>query len=126
MKHLTLEWPQRVIDIPVSDPDDEVTIFSDIRRRWLEHRGRWQRLFHFHGVVAVKEVKFRFVHSYGDQLVVLVKYIEEQTEQRRQELESSRQELEIFIDRITNFEEVQFPSSCYFDTATGVYNHKNS
>lgn len=66
------------------------------------------------------------MHSYGDQLVVLVKYIEEQTEQRRQELESSRQELEIFIDRITNFEEVQFPSSCYFDIATGAYNHMNS
>ena len=48
---------QRAIDIPVSDPDDEVIIFSDIRRRWFEHRGRWQRLFPFHGVVAVKEVK---------------------------------------------------------------------
>ncbi len=66
------------------------------------------------------------MHSYGDQPVVLVKYIKKQTEQRRQELESSPQELEIFIDRITNFEEVQFPSSCYFDTATGAYNHKNS
>ena len=48
---------QRAIDIPVSDPDDEVLIFSDIRRRWFEHRGRWQRLFPLHGVVAVKEIK---------------------------------------------------------------------
>ena len=66
------------------------------------------------------------MHSYGDHFVVLLKFVEEQTEQRRRELESSRQELEILLDKITNFEEVQFPSFCYFDTATGAYNHENS
>lgn len=66
------------------------------------------------------------MYSYRDRFVVLVKFIEEQTEQRRRELESSRQELEAFIDKITNFAEVQFPSSCYFDSTTGAYNHESS
>ena len=48
---------QRAIDISVSNSDDEVLKFSDIRRRWFEYRGRWQRLFPFHSVVAVKEIK---------------------------------------------------------------------
>lgn len=48
---------QWAINIPVSDPDNEIKIFSDVRRLWFEHRGRWRRLLPFYGVVAVKEVK---------------------------------------------------------------------
>lgn len=47
----------------MSDPDDEVIIFSDVRRHWFKHRGRWPRLFPFHGVVAVKEVKVKMFNS---------------------------------------------------------------
>ena len=50
---------QRAIIIPVGDPDNEVKIFSDIRRRWFKYRGRWQRLFPFHG----KEVKVTIFKS---------------------------------------------------------------
>ena len=36
---------------------------DDIRRRWFEHRGRWQRLFPFHGIVAVKEIKVNIFNT---------------------------------------------------------------
>lgn len=63
---------------------------------------------------------------YRDQFVVLVKSIEEETEQRRQELESQQQDIQTIIDTITDHEEAAFPSSCDVDTATGAYNHRNS
>ena len=66
------------------------------------------------------------MHSYGDQFAVLVKPIEEEKEQLRRKMESERQEIETILERITDFEEVDFPSSCYVNTSTGEYSHQNS
>ena len=54
---------QPAINIPVSDPDVETKIFSDVRKRWFEHRGRWRRLLPFYGVVAMKEIKVNIFNT---------------------------------------------------------------
>ena len=49
-----------------------------------------------------------------------------ETDRRRRELKNQQQANETILDTITDFEQVEFPDFCYFNTVTGVYDHENS